>query len=152
MIRKLLEQVTEAISAPVADNDEQSREQAIRMATAVLMVDVARADHDFDEAEFDRMFGLVKSHFHLDAETASELINAASDEAEDLVSLHEFTQLLHEHLDDAEKERVISLLWQIAYADGRLDKYEESLVKKIGDLMYVNRARANRLKEEAASG
>ena len=40
-------------------------------------------------------------------------------------------------------------MWQIAYADGELDKYEDSLVLKISDLLYVNRAKVMRLKHDA---
>ena len=151
MIRNSLDRVSVAISADDGDADD-SREHAIRMATAVLMVDVARADYDFDESEFERMFDLIESHFALEPDVAAELIDAASEEAEALVSLHEFTQLLHQHLDDSEKERVVSLLWQIAYADGRLDKYEDSLVLKISDLLHVSRGRVMRLKHDAANG
>lgn len=65
------------------------------------------------------------------------------------MSLHEFTKLLNEHLAENEKSRIIALLWQIAYADGRLDKYEDSLVLKISDLLYVSRGRVMRLKHDA---
>lgn len=119
------------------------------MATAVLMIDVARADHVFEESEFDRVLELVTSHFALDPEAAAELVIAASDKAEHLVSAHELTQTLHKHLDDDEKARIVSLLWQIAFADGRLDKYEDSLVLKISDLLYVSRGRVMRLKYDA---
>ena len=63
--------------------------------------------------------------------------------------MHEFTQLLHENLSENEKARIIALLWKIAYADGRLDKYEDSLVLKISDLLYVSRGRVMRLKHDA---
>jgi uncharacterized tellurite resistance protein B-like protein len=79
----------------------------------------------------------------------AELVNSADDKAEDLTSLHDFTQLLHNHLDDNEKARIIGLLWQVAYADGRLDKYEDSLVLKISDLLHVSRGRVMRLKHDA---
>ena len=36
------------------------REHALRLATAVLMIDVARADHSFDENEFDRILELIR--------------------------------------------------------------------------------------------
>ena len=52
MIRKLLNQVVDAIAAPASGTpDAEAREAALRMATAVLMLDVARADHAFDESE-----------------------------------------------------------------------------------------------------
>jgi uncharacterized tellurite resistance protein B-like protein len=150
MMKRYITRVVKAISVPAADeNYTQSRETAIRMATATLMIDIARADHVFEESEFDRVLELVASHFELDAEQAAELVVDASEKAEDLVSVHEFTVLLHEHLDENDKSRIVALLWQIAYADGRLDKYEDSLVLKISDLLHVSRGRVMRLKHDA---
>ena len=136
---------------PVAAED---REAALRLATAVLMIDVARADHVFDESEFDHVLKLVEIHFGLEPEQAAQLVIEASDKAEDLIDVHEFTKLLHDYLTEDEKVQIVSLLWQIAYADGRLDKYEDSLVLKISDLLYVSRGRVMRLKHdaEAAAG
>ena len=150
MIKKILNQVVDAISAPRTDGDDsESREAALRSATAVLMLDVARSDHVFEESEFERVLELVEQHFGLSAEDAAELVNAADEKAEDLVSLHEFTQLLHNSLDEDEKARIVGLLWQVAFADGRLDKYEDSLVRKISDLLHVSRGRSMRLKHDA---
>ena len=150
MIRRIYLQVVESISvATVTESDGADREAALRLATAVLMIDVARADHVFEESEFDSMLQLIESHFELRPEQAAELVNAAGDKADDMVSLFEFTQLLHKHLDEREKAQIVSLLWQVAYADGRLDKYEDSLVLKISDLLYVSRGRVMRLKHDA---
>lgn len=124
----------------------------MRLATAVLMIDVARADHVFEESEFDRVLQLVESHFLLAPEDAAELVNLASDKADDLISAYEFTSVLHKHLDEAEKARIVGMLWQIAYADGELDKYEDSLVLKISDLLHVSRAKVMRLKHDAKTG
>lgn len=148
MIKKFVNRVVEAISKPQSEETSSERETTLRMATAILMLDVARADHVFDESEFDGVLRLVEKHFHLSPEEAAELVNAADDRAEELVSLHEFTKLLHNNLDEQEKARIIGLLWQIAYADGDLDKYEDSLVRKIGDLLHVSRARVMKLKHD----
>ena len=153
MLKRLINQVVESISVTAAaDADAPSREEALRMATAVLMIDVARADHVFDDAEFERVLELVQSHFGLSPEQAAEFVNDADGKAEDLVSLYEFTQLLHQNLDEAEKARIVGMLWQIAYADGHLDKYEDSLVLKISDLLHVSRGRVMRLKDDARRG
>ena len=138
-------------AAPAKEEEAGDREAALRLATAVLMVDVARADHVFEESEFNRLLKLIESHFDLTPERSAELINAANEKAEKLVSVHEFTQTLHEHLSEEEKARIVSLLWRVAYADGRLDKYEDSLVLKISDLLYVSRGRVMRLKHDAIS-
>ena len=148
MIRRLFVQVIETIS--VSDSSAAvDRDAALRLATAVLMIDVARADHVFDESEFERVLRLVEQHFQLSPEEAAELVILASDKADDLVSVHEFTELLHEHLDENEKARIVGMLWDVAYADGQLDKYEDSLVLKISDLLYVSRPKVMRLKHDA---
>ena len=150
MLRRIIDQVVDTISAPTSpDEDDGNRDAALRMATAVLMLDVARADHVFDESEFDRVLDLLQTHFRLPAEDAAELLNAAHEKADDSVSAYDFTTVLHEHLDHDEKARIVALLWQIAYADGRLDKYEDSFVLKISDLLHVSRGRVMRLKHDA---
>ncbi len=150
MIKRLMNRVAEAIAATDdGPRDAADRDEAIRMATAVLMIDVARADQVFDESEFDRVLQLVQSHFALPPEDAAELVIKAGEKADDLVSAYDFTKILHAHLDHAEKARIVELLWLIAYADGRLDKYEDSLVLKISDLLHVSRGLVMRLKHDA---
>ncbi len=148
MIRELVDRISSAIQGD-DDTAETDRSEAIRLSTAVLMVDVARADYDFDEEEFTTLLDLIQIHFGLSAEDATQLANEASEVAEDLVSVQEFTSLLHKNLSDEEKSEVVALLWRIAYADGSLDKYEDSLVLKISDLLYVSRGRVMQLKHDA---
>ena len=151
MIKQLINQVVNAISAPAtSEEDAGKRDAALRTATAVLMLDVARADHVFDDSEFTRVLDLVESHFGMAPEDAALLVNAADEKAENLTSLYDFTQLLHQNLDENEKARIVGKLWEIAYADGALDKYEDSLVLKISDLLHVSRGRVMRLKHDAA--
>ena len=151
MIKQLFTQVIEIITVTSeAEPSAEERESALRLATAVLMVDVARADRVFDESEFDRTLKLIETRFELSTEEAAQLINEADEKADDMVSSYELTEVLHKHLNEDEKTRVIGLLWDIAYADGALDKYEDALILKISDLLYVSRARVMRLKHDAA--
>ena len=152
MIKKLISQISDVITSPATTTDgTAARDAAIRNATAVLMVDVARADYEFDADEFDSLLRLIQAHFDLSAEEAATLVNAADERVDGLTSLHDFTQLLHNNLDEQEKARVVGLLWQIAYADGRLDKYEDALVLKISDLLHVSRGKVMQLKHDAGS-
>jgi len=151
MIRRLFTQIIETITVTtVAEPSPEERESALRLATAVLMVDVARADRVFDESEFERTLTLIERHFGLTTEESAQLVNEADEKADDLVSAYELTELLHKQLNENEKTHIVGLLWDIAYADGALDKYENALILKISDLLYVNRARVMRLKHDAA--
>lgn len=147
MFKKLYDDIMGRISAEDVAADD--RDAAIRMATAVLMVDVALVDKTFDEDEFDRMIELIKNRFGLDTQGAADLINAANAEADELVSVFEFTKVLHNHLSHDDKARVVELLWAVACADGELDKYENSLVLKVSDLLHVKRPVVMRLKHDA---
>ena len=149
MFAQLIDRISGALATPEAEASGADRDAAIRKATAVLMIDVARADSGFDSAEFDSVLERIRAHFDLTAQEAAELVNSADEEAERLTSLHDFTQLLHSNLDEGEKSRIIGFLWEVAYADGRLDKYEDSLVLKISDLLHVSRGRVMRLKHDA---
>ena len=150
MIKRLAERVTNAFAATdAADPDEDAREHAIRMATAVLMVEVARADYEYDESEFNLLLDLITNCFQISPQEAIELANDAGETAEDSVSLYSFTELLNQNLSRSEKERIVSLLWQVAFADGRLDKYEDSLIFKISGLLHMSRMRVMRLKHDA---
>lgn len=150
MIKRLLSQVANSLSESSSGKDDApGREAAIRKATAVLMLDVALADNVFDDREIDRVLALIASRFALPPADAADLVDLAKDTADDLVSLHEFTTVLHANLTEDEKASVVSLLWDVAYADGQLDKYENALILKISDLLYVSRVRVMRSKHDA---
>lgn len=149
MIKRIIEQIAGSLSQTDTAEVQVDRDSAIRKATAVLMLDVALADKEFSPAELERLEALAESHFGLGQEEAADLVEEARNEAEHLVSLHEFTHLLHNHLSEEEKASIVGMLWQIAYTDGHLDKYENSLVLKISDLLYVSRGRVMRMKHDA---
>lgn len=125
---------------------EEDREKQIRLATAVLLVEMSRADFEEGEAEAKAIEQLLARHFELDAAASELLAEDARDEANRSVSLHDYTRMLHEQLDEAEKTRVIEMLWEVALADATLDKYEDYLLRKVAELLYVPHAELVRLK------
>jgi uncharacterized tellurite resistance protein B-like protein len=65
------------------------------------------------------------------------------------VSLHGFTRLLNDELDESEKSRVIGMLWKISVADEHLHRYEDALVRKVAELLYVPHREMVRLRHSA---
>lgn len=150
MLKAWLNQLGEALASPGTPDTAEDREHALRVATAALMIEVARADHSFDDTERRAMLELATRHFDLTDDEARQLTEDASDAAGEAVSVYEFSQGLHDALSVEEKAHIVGLLWKIAYADGELDKYENSLVLKISDLMFVPRGQVMRQKHDAA--
>lgn len=119
------------------DETDKTTPQTTNKAAAALMVEVAFADHEFSEQERAAMPDLLRQYANLSTEQAIELIEIAEDELEDSVDLHQFTQYLNEKFSLAEKLDLITVLWRIAYADQRIDKYEEHIIRKIADLLHL---------------
>ena len=74
-------------------------------------------------------------------------IGAAEQAVENSVSLHDYTKTLHSSMSYGEKETVIRMLWHIALVDQQLDRYEDYMVGKIAELLYVYRGDVMRLKQ-----
>lgn len=136
MLRKLAALFDNALARE--NDDPASREHALRVATALLLIEVAKADYADDFAENETMLASLKQFFALDDASAALLLEEARSTADQAVELQQFTRRLHEQLSVAEKYRVVEMLWQVALADRRLDKHEDHLVRRIADLLYVS--------------
>jgi len=112
-------------------------EHALQLATAALLFEMMRADFNEDPDERRIVEAALQKTFALsDAETR-QLAALAEQEAEQAVSLYQFTGLINRHFSPQDKVRVVEMLWQVAYADTELDRYEEALVRKIAELIHV---------------
>lgn len=107
------------------------------VAVAALLIEVAMADHDFSSEELTRLGQLLTRKFTLSSTEINELIDLAKSESEHATSLHQFTQIINQHCNPQEKFNLVKALWEVAYADGTLDKYEDYVIRKIADLIYV---------------
>ena len=123
-------------------------EARIQHATAVLLVEIARADHERLAIEHDAMLESLQVSFSLTAVEAERVLVRAETAAENSVSLYEFTRVLHDELSYIEKEKIVETLWRIALADKVLDKYEDYMIGKIADLLYVVRGDVLRLRNK----
>jgi uncharacterized tellurite resistance protein B-like protein len=136
MLSKLTTLFDRAFAATPGD-DSAARAQGLRVATALLLIEVARADYADNLAENDTMLAGLRQFFALDEDETALLLAEASRTADHAVELQQFTRRLHEQLSHAEKLRVVEMLWQVALADLKLDKLEDYTVRKIAELLYV---------------
>lgn len=135
-----------AVFGPAADTGDDAH--ALQLATAALLVEVARADTATASLEQDVMARLLRERFALSAAETDVLLAAGEARADQAVSLHKFTRLLHEQLSEQEKSQIVEMLWQVAYADATLDKYEDNLVRKIAGLLYLPDSEVIRLRNK----
>ena len=133
MIEKIKELLGLGNEALAADDDIDDLE----LAAAALLVEVAMVDREFDPAERDRIIQFVRSKFSLEETIASQLISRAEAEVEGSVQLYGITSALRHGLSYEDRVELMECLWTVAYADGEVDPFEDQLMRRIGELIYV---------------
>ena len=121
-----------------SDVADSSAARELELATAVLLIEVARADFSEDEIEIHAVADLLVRHLKLPARDVHQLVEQAQREADHAASLQSFTRQLHEELGNEDKFRIVEMLWQVALADATLDKHEDHLIRKIAGLLYIS--------------
>lgn len=106
-------------------------------AVAELLLEIARADLSTTASEI----GLIRSHlgkaYGLNDPQLDSLMAEAEARVERSVSLHDTVQTVNQRLSAEDKAQLIGALWQVAYADQRLDPHEEALLRRLADLLHV---------------
>jgi len=119
------------------DKDTVSPEHRLHLATAALLIEMTRVDDHVKSEELAALAAGIRRTFGLSEAETTELINLAEEEAQDAACYHAFTSLINKGFSKEQKIQIVEMLWEIAYADNELEMYEEHLVRKISDLLYV---------------
>ena len=109
-----------------------------QLATAALLIEVAMADHQLSDSELTSLSKSLARRFSLTDEEIDALTENARTESHNATSLHQFTQLINQYSDSQEKFALIKAMWEMAYADNELNKYEDYTIRKVADLIYVS--------------
>ena len=122
--------------------NEESEEPTIDDKTSIkacvaLLLETSMADEILDESELMALKNTLQKDFQINEDEIDELINLAKENVEDSTSLYEFTRDINDNFDAAERVKLIESMWKIAYADGNIDKYEEHIIRKVSNLIYV---------------
>jgi len=140
MLKKLASLLGVAAGRP-----EKDRER-IDVAVAVVLLEVAHADKNFEPLEKRLVEGLLQKRFDLNAAAASELMTLAEQVRADSFDLQQFTSQINQNFNREEKLAVMETLWRIIYADGVLDKFEDALARQLASLLRLSHREAIDLK------
>ena len=110
---------------------------SLQLATAALLVEMMRADAEITDKERGAVMKTVMNRFHLTEGESKDIIHLAEEKVSKSTGYYEFTSLINKGYGYGQKVKVIENLWEIAFTDKSLDKYEEHMVRKVADLIYV---------------
>lgn len=148
MLKAIREFFERNMGLQISDDSKSESPHALQLATAALMIEMMRADFDEKPAERATAYDNLLSFFDLSTEEAETLISLAEQEADEGVSLHQFTSLINQNYYPEQKRKVVKMLWRISFADGHKDMHEEHLVRKVANLLYVPHAEFIRTRHE----
>ncbi len=133
----MIRTIREFFSVYIQEHVEEGTVIPVKVACAALLLEVAKADFSVEANEMLRIRSILNKTLSLSIDQLNTLIMLAEQKSNDSTSLHEFTSVIHRNYSLEQKIELFDQLWFVAYADGRLDKYEEYLLRKIADLIYL---------------
>ena len=134
---KTLRDLFDSLLAPAGSVPPQAAEHTLQLATAVLLIEVMRADASFHDAERNAVLGALRKVFHLADDEAERLAELATTTAQQATDLFGFTSQINNRFDMAQKLHMVELMWQVAYADGHLADHERHVLWRVADLLHV---------------
>jgi uncharacterized tellurite resistance protein B-like protein len=106
----------------------QFGEDDYRLAAAAMRVHAAAIDGDMSQSENDKLHAVIKQRFSLDDAATEDLIEKATAAEHEAVDLYHFTHQLNRALNEEGRARIVEMMWEIVYADGKRDELEDNLL------------------------
>lgn len=151
---RTLKDLFDRLAPPPAQADPREAEHLLQLATAVMLVEVMRADASFHDGEREAVLAALADKFALADDEAARLVELAESTARQATDLFSFTSRINERFEMPQKLRMIEHMWRVAYADGHLSEHERHVMWRIADLLHVPQgAYVNaRLRAQQAAG
>lgn len=135
---KLLKELMYKNRTSISDTNTNEMRKTMNLISGALMVEVMAADHDFNSEEELKLKEILLNRFEIPENEIKKISEQMKKRADDATSLYEYTSLINENFNHEEKLDLIRNLWAIAFADKILDRYEDSVIRRVCELTYVS--------------
>jgi uncharacterized tellurite resistance protein B-like protein len=137
-------------SAPPATADTVGAPFARRdVAVVALLVEAAQIDRADNPEELDAVERIVRARFRLDTATAAQLIATASNLLAASLEDWVFAAAVREGFSVEERAEILGLLWEVVYSDGKLARFEESLLYRLAEILRVGETESETARAQA---
>jgi uncharacterized tellurite resistance protein B-like protein len=137
MLERLREFIADVVS-PTTHGQQTFDDTGYRLAATALLVHVISLDGTPSEVEKQKLHGLLESRFGLDPGTADKLIAAATLVEGEAVDLYHFTSVIMRSVNEEGRLRIVEMMWELVYADGKVSEFEENVVWRAADLLGIS--------------
>lgn len=130
------------------ERQEPIGEERCRLAAAALLFHVVAIDGVVSADEKAALRDLLRQRFSLDEKEVDELVADAEEADNEAVDLYGFTSVLKQELDEADRERIVEMMWTLVFADGQVHEFEDNLIWRAAELLGVSSQARIRLKRQ----
>jgi uncharacterized tellurite resistance protein B-like protein len=152
MLIKLKEFFQTEIAFNTSQSTNAQQQYSLEQACALLLMEVSNADFEESSLEKEKIKQTLQSLFDLSDEKLAELFERSSQASKDTTSIHPFTSMINDNYEYDQKVNLLRLMWKVAFVDDNLDKYEEAVIRKVADLLYITHRDYLQVKHSAAQG
>ena len=147
----MIDRLFEFVRDLVGDDDARpaADDQAILLAAAALMLEVARSDTQHQDVELGKIESILEDSFEVPRGEVSALISAASSRVEAAHALYQFTQLINARFSYTDKAKLVAAMWMVAFADGHIEAIEDHIIRRVSGLLHLAHEDFIRLKHQA---
>ncbi len=124
--------------SPDQEGGVDDTQRRMRLAVSALLFEIAFSDFDSSKPERQMILRIVTKAFALSPEEAETLLTLAQAEHRASTDYFQFTRLINQHYTAQQKVELVESLWHVAFADGELHRYEEHVIRRLADLLYVS--------------
>jgi len=142
----MFDQLKKVFDKKITEENEEFN--TLQIAISTLMIQTAVYDGVFDEQEKSKILELIKNYFNFNENQKIQLFAVAMKANDESNDMQRFTRTLNDALSEEEKLIIIEMLWKIIISDGRIDDYENALIRKISGLLYINDKEVGEIKKK----
>jgi uncharacterized tellurite resistance protein B-like protein len=124
----------------------------LRVAVAALLLYVGMADFELIPEERDRAAALLEDYFHLPAGEASGVMDEAARQLREKIDIYTFTSRIDQALTREERIPIMEMVWQIIYADHRLEGNEDQVAHRLAGLLGLDHSQMIAAKIKVSKG
>lgn len=133
----MIEKLKQFLNLHTQELSPEEKAQHLNLAAACLLLEVIYADESFSAEEASLLPELLSKTLSLDKDEVDTLINDAKNKQKKSTSLFEFTSEINNQYSIEQKQQLILAMWRLAYADGHLCQYEDQLIRRMAELLYL---------------
>jgi uncharacterized tellurite resistance protein B-like protein len=146
-----LRQFIADVVSPTAHPDRAFDDTGYRLAATALLIHVISIDGEPSAVEKHKLHSLLETRFGLDPGTADKLIASATLVEGEAVDLYHFTSVIMRSVNEEGRLRIVEMMWELVYADGRVSEFEDNVVWRAADLLGISSRDRIDLKHRAAA-